>query len=94
MNVEVKLGKPGLLTTTYPKYENSWNVYAHTNGDLEYNGRTYYGLYWEGANHKVEQKQDGFVIKGEDTSKFLEEKLEILGLNEREINEFIIYCFT
>jgi hypothetical protein len=33
----------------------------------------------------------GFVVRGEDTIKFLEEKLEILGLNEREINEFIIY---
>ena len=91
MNVEVKLGHPKYLTTTYPKYETSWNVYAHTNGDLEYNGRTYYGLYWEGNNHNVKVEKDGFVIKGEDTSKFLEEKLEILGLNEREINEFIIY---
>ena len=91
MNVEVKLGNPGLLTTTYPKYENSWNVYAHTNGDLEYNGRTYYGLYWEGEEHNTKVENEGFVIKGEDTSKFLEEKLEILGLNEREINEFIVY---
>jgi hypothetical protein len=33
----------------------------------------------------------GFVIKGEDTASFLEEKLAILGLNERETNEFIIY---
>jgi hypothetical protein len=91
MNVEVKLGNSNLLTTTYPKYEKSWKVFAKTNGDLEYNGRTYYGLYWEGANHNSKVKDDGFVIKGEDTSKFLEEKLEILGLNEREINEFIIY---
>ena len=35
--------------------------------------------------------EEGFVVKGEDTIKFLEEKLEILGLNEREANEFIIY---
>ena len=91
MNVEVKLGYPNLLTTTYPKYEKSWNVFAHTNGDLEYNGRTYYGLYWEGKSHVAKVEKDGFVVKGEDTTKFLEEKLEILGLNEREINEFIIY---
>ena len=34
---------------------------------------------------------EGFIVKGEDTIKFLEEKLEILGLNERETEEFIIY---
>ena len=33
----------------------------------------------------------GFVVKGEDTEKFLREKLEILGLNEDERNEFIVY---
>ena len=34
---------------------------------------------------------EGFIVKGEDTIKFLEEKLEILGLNEREAEEFIVY---
>lgn len=36
-------------------------------------------------------EDDGFVVKGEDTAKFLEEKLSILGLTEREAEEFIIY---
>ena len=35
--------------------------------------------------------EEGFCVKGIDTVKFLEEKLEILGLSEREANEFIIY---
>ena len=35
--------------------------------------------------------KEGFVVKGSDTVSFLEEKLELLGLNEREINEFIVY---
>ena len=49
-------------------------------------------MYYESENSidfKVEN--DGFVIKGEDTAEFLEEKLAILGLNERESEEFIIY---
>ncbi len=91
MDVEVTLGNSELITTSYPKYNNSWNVFARKDGYLEYEGRTYYGLYWEGKNHKAKVEEDGFVIKGEDTSRFLEEKLEILGLNEREINEFIVY---
>ena len=34
---------------------------------------------------------EGFVVKGEDSREFLEEKLAILGLNEREAEEFIVY---
>ena len=35
--------------------------------------------------------EEGFVIKGSETISFLEEKLEILGLSEKEAEEFIIY---
>lgn len=31
------------------------------------------------------------MVKGEDTVKFLQEKLEYLGLTARELNEFIVY---
>lgn len=91
--VKITLGKPENLTCTYPKYEDSWNVIAKPNGDLiDINtGRNLYALYWEGLDSNAEVKKDGFVIKGEDSIKFLEEKLEILGLNEREAEEFIVY---
>ena len=91
MNVSVKLGYSDLLITTYPKYNKGWNVVAMPDGTLKYNGREYYGLYWEGKNHNIKVEEDGFVVKGEDVESFLEEKLSILGLNEREANEFIIY---
>ena len=92
MNVTVKLGNPGLLTTTYPKYNNSWNVLALPDGTLyDTNNRYYYGLYWEDLNDIEEEFNDGFVVSRDDSIKFLEEKLAILGLNDREINEFIIF---
>ena len=92
-NVTVKLGNSNYLTHTYPKYNNNWYVYAYPNGKLiDINtGRELYGLYWEGNNHNNEIKEDGFVVKGEETSMFLEEKLQLLGLTEREADEFIIY---
>lgn len=91
-NVEVKLGYPELLTTTYPKYKDSWKVVAKPDGKLiDMDGREYYGLYWEGKTAKNKKFNDGFVVKGKDSISFLEEKLFILGLNEREANEFIIY---
>ena len=91
--VSVKLLNSSLITTSYPKYNDGWNVTAKPDGTLydEITNRHYYGLYYEGKNHNITMKNDGFVVKGEDTVKFLEEKLQILGLNEREINEFIIY---
>ncbi|MBR3368590.1 hypothetical protein IKG45_02240 [Candidatus Saccharibacteria bacterium] len=92
--VNINLGRPELLTTTYPKYNvgTGWQVVARPDGTLKEQGsnREYYGLYWEGIN-SLKQKDDGFIVAGEDTIDFLEEKLEILGLNEREANEFIIY---
>ena len=91
-NITIKLGKPDLLTSTYPKYNNGWNVYASPNGELkDKTGRTYYGLYWEGKNEFKTNYEDGFIVEKEEIIPFLESKLSILGLNEREANEFIIY---
>ncbi|MBR4178277.1 MAG: hypothetical protein IKR57_02885 [Bacilli bacterium] len=90
--VTVKLLNKKLITTSYPKYSNSWVVTAKSDGTLiDENNKEYYGLYWEGKNHYSEIKEDGFVVKGVDTIKFLEDKLSYLGLNDKERNEFIIY---
>ena len=91
--VTVKVGNPQNLTHTYPKYQNEWKVLAKPNGDLKdiKTGRNLYALYWEGINTVKPNMNEGFIVKGEDTIKFLEEKLEVLGLNEREAEEFIVY---
>ena len=98
-NISVKLGNPELLTCSYPQYEDGgWDVLAKPNGDLLdlKTGKNLYSLYWEGISNKVYDysntpELEGFVVKGEETAKFLEEKLSILGLSEREKEEFIIY---
>lgn len=91
--VSVKLGNPQNLTHTYPKYENGWEVIAKPDGKLidTKTGRKLYALYWEGINAVDSNMNEGFIIRGEDTIKFLEEKLEVLGLNEIEAEEFVIY---
>ncbi len=92
--VDVKLVNDNLLTCTYPKYQDKWSVLAKPNGDLMYleTGRSLYSLYYEAdslINFTV--TDEGFVVKGKDSATFLEDKLEILGLNEHEAEEFIIY---
>ncbi len=93
IEVDVKLGNINNVTTIYPKYNDGWKVIAKPDGTLidKNTGRSLYSLYWEGKNYPGSQTNEGFVVKGEDTASFLEEKLEILGLNEREAEEFIIY---
>ena len=91
-NVVVKFEHPEYLTTTYPKYINSWNVSADTNGNLhDENGKYYYALYWEEKNNIKPDFKEGFYVEKDDAIEFLEEKLSIIGLNDRERNEFIMY---
>ncbi len=93
IDLTIKLGNTNNLLYTYPKYKNEWNVKVSSDGNIyDYDTkRNYYGLYWEGIDNYKLNMNEGFVIKGSDTVKFLEEKLSILGLNDYEINEFIIY---
>ena len=92
MEVEVRLNLDGRLTSTYPKYEEGWKVTAKPDGTLyDENGKEYYALYWEGEQRNHFTLDEGFVIPGEQTASFLEESLNILGLNRREANEFIVY---
>ena len=93
--VSVKLGLPEQITCSYPKYTSSgWKVLAKPSGellDLE-TRRNLYSLYYESnAINEFKIENTGFVVKGEETSEFLEEKLKILGLTDKEAEEFIIY---
>ena len=89
----IKLGNNNLITSSYPKYDKEWNVRVSKNGNIyDYKTqRNYYALYWEAMDNTKIDLTEGFIVKGKDTIKFLEEKLEYLGLNERETEEFIIY---
>jgi len=92
----VKLGNAKLATCLYPEYnyKNGWNILAKPNGDLlDLNtNRNLYALYYESeAIYSYNVEKEGFVVKGEDVATFLEEKLAILGLTEKEAEEFIIY---
>lgn len=90
--VSVNLDFEGMLTSTYPKYENGWKVIAEPGGTLfDENGREYYCLYWEGISETEYDFSKGFCVPGNKTAQFLEESLTKLGLSPKEANEFIIY---
>ena len=90
--VSVNLNLKGKLTCTYPAYNQGWKVTAFPNGNLiDKNGLEYNYLYWESDDFNDYKINDGFCIKGKKTAAFLEKSLEKLGLNRREINEFIVF---
>ena len=91
-NVTVTFAHPEYLTTTYPKYINSWNVKVSPNGDMkDEDGKYYYALYWDEKRYNEATFHEGFYVESKDAIKFLEEKLSIIGLSDKERNEFIMY---
>lgn len=91
-NISVKLKYSDRILTSYPKYNNGWNVTAYPNGDLyDLDNQYYYALYWDEKNQTKVDFSSGFYVTKDNAILFLEEKLQVIGLNEKERNEFIMY---
>ena len=92
MKINVKFEKPELLLTTYPQYNNGWEVTVKPNGDMfDKNGKYYYALYWDQKSLLKEDFSEGFFVTKDNAIEFLETTLTKIGLNDRERNEFIMY---
>lgn len=91
ININIKLRKDNNIISSYPKYNDSWNVYVKSDGNIIYNKREYYALYWDEYNDNSIDFSTGFYVDSDNAIEFLEEKLDIIGLNSREANEFIMY---
>ena len=79
-----------LPTISYPQYYQGWSGTVTAEG-LIIQDRRYPYLYYEAQIPDDFDFDQGFVVAREDTVSFLEEKLAILGLNERESADFITY---
>jgi len=94
MDISVQLNlKESKFTTVYPKFNgnNTWNIRAKPNGDILIKNKTYPYLFWEAESYIPQETKEGFVVSKENAEKFLEEKLDILGLNEKEKTDFITF---
>jgi len=94
MDISVQLNiKNSKFTTIYPKFNeiNTWNVRAKPNGDILIKDKTYPYLFWEAESYASQETNEGFIVSDENAEKFLEEKFELLGLNEKEKTDFITY---
>ena len=95
LEVEGELGTvypaPDALETTDWGTRASWTVTASPDGTLtDASGRTYPSLFWDGPVGQ-ESPEEGFVVAREDAVPFLEEKLALLGLTDKEAADFITF---
>lgn len=77
----------------YPNFNNTngWNFTATQNGKIKIGDNNYDYLFWEGNTLSGYNYEDGFVVNSEDLIPFFEEKLTIMGLNDREREDFITF---
>lgn len=90
-NVNITFNDPSKVVISYPEFNNSWNVFVKKDGTIKYNHRDYYALYWEEEYNYIDSFSEGFYVEADNAIEFLENKLSVIGLNEREANEFIMY---
>ena len=94
-DVHVELDLTGMdLSTTYPRYNNGWDVTASPDGSLlnKADGTHHRYLFWDAVNCRTRYDlSKGFCVAGADTEAFLKEKLTYMGLTEDEMNEFLVY---
>lgn len=90
--ISVKVAFKGELTKTIPSYDSGWQVWATPGGLITNNadGKQYPYLFWEGNSNKQNwNMKEGFVVRGDESRKFLAATLPQMGLNAGEYNEFI-----
>ena len=78
------------LTCAYPAYNGHWHFNMSSDKFLD-SDRTYDYLYYEAVTTDDFDLSHGFCVKREDTIAFLEDSLRMMGLNDRESNDFITY---
>lgn len=95
LSVTIQLSNPSELIFTLPPYQDKWNVILKDGVIKGENYKTYDYLYWEGVSYsrtKLQVNHDqGFCVKSSESTDFLEKQLDILGLNDREKNDFIAF---
>jgi hypothetical protein len=92
--VSVKVTPSGGFTKTEPNYGDGWNVIADPMSRIKNlaDGKTYPYLFWEGKSKEIYNRSKfGFVAARDGLESLLNEKLSLLGLNEKEISDFKEY---
>jgi hypothetical protein len=90
-NFNVQVKPLGDFIYTNPVYgKNGWNVRAYPDGSLVdlSDLKKYPYLFWESAPVEIPRITEGWIVDRQNLKSFLTEKLNVLGLNKKEITDF------
>lgn len=86
----VKVWVGARMTKTDPDYGSGWNVVAKPNGEVISSGKTYPYLFWEGRGSGLYPSiKTGTVVPTPDAVATIKGQLAKVGLNQKEIADFI-----
>ena len=91
IDLVIKFKDPSRLLTTYPKYDDGWNVHVSKDSNIIIEGRSYYGLFFDEVSNYEPDFSEGFFVTKDNAISFLEESLNKMGFTEREACEFIMF---
>lgn len=92
MTVNVEIDPVGQLFYTYPAYNNGWEVYAKTNGELVHQGQTLNYLFWEAQmSLTASTSENAIVVSKFDAESKISAALDAFGLNSKEKADFLTY---
>lgn len=86
--VNVQVNPEGGMSKSIPIYNDGWNVVAHPNGTITEGDSSYPYLFWEGGLGAYQTPKDGFVVPTNGVKSLLDTKLQMIGLNGKEISDF------
>lgn len=91
IDLDVTVAPKGGFTFTEPVYNNGWRVTASPDGTLvnRDDGKTYPYLFWEGHGDEYGSPEDYWVVARQDVPVFLKKTLADIGLNSKEIADFM-----
>jgi hypothetical protein len=87
---DVRVELDALVTVSEPEYGSGWDVTANPDGVLSMNGAEFESLFWDGyGNGEYPEITQGFVVPTEDATSLMEEHLQTMGFNKKEISDFV-----
>lgn len=91
--VNVSVNPANGISVSIPAYQNGWNVTAKPDGTIinSVDNEEYPYLFWESSKYNIDPIKEGFVVSKNDLSDFFMDKLSLLGLNSKEIDDFLEY---
>ncbi|MCE3229022.1 MAG: hypothetical protein K0S32_3573 [Bacteroidetes bacterium] len=84
----------GKIDFSYPEYKSGWKFTADKDGNIISGGKQFHYLFWDGKIDFEESKlnmSEGFIVEKSNTIEFFEKKLSAMGLNSKEIEDYITY---